>query len=68
MGSKKENEIFNKVWEQIHMECSISCQKCKKTVRKYNVDEYDFATGLIQNNWTFKRNLVICDDCSKNKK
>lgn len=62
--TKKEERIFEKIQESIFVECSIQCQKCEKIVREYNTDEYYFAEMLINKGWTFKRDRILCDECS----
>jgi len=62
--TKKEERIFDKVQEAILVECSIQCQKCKKVEKDYNTDDYYFAEKLIHKGWTFKRDRILCDECS----
>ena len=62
--TKKEERIFDKIQEAILVECSIQCQKCKKEKKEYDTDDYYFAEKLIREGWTFKRDRILCDDCS----
>lgn len=65
MMTKKEEKIFDNIQEAILVECSIQCQKCKKILKEYNIDDYSFAEKLISKGWTVKRNKVLCDECSQ---
>jgi len=62
--TNKEKLIFDKVQEAILVECSIQCQKCKKVEKDYNTDDYYFAEKIIHKGWTFKRDRILCDECS----
>lgn len=62
--TKKEKRIFEEVQEAIMVECSIQCEKCKKVEKYYGSDDYYFAERLIDKGWTFKRNRILCDECS----
>lgn len=62
--TNKEKIIFDKIEEAILVECSIQCQKCKKVKTDFNTDEYCFAEKLISEGWTFKRDRILCDECS----
>lgn len=63
--TKKEEEIYDKVWEAVLVECSINCQKCKRNEIEYDTDDHSFTEKLIKKGWTFKRGRVICDSCNK---
>ena len=62
--TKKEEIIFDKIEEAILVECSIQCEKCEKIKTDFNMDEYSFAEKLIREGWTFKRDRILCDECS----
>lgn len=64
--NSKEKTIEGLV-DYIVVECDIQCQKCKKIKKEYHIDEYSFAEKLINKGWTFKRDRVLCDECSAQK-
>ncbi len=63
MKSKDEKE-FEKIQEAVLVECSISCQKCGKTIKEYDTDDYWMTYNLIQKGWTVKRGKILCEVCS----
>jgi len=64
MGTKKEEQIFDRIHNSVLMECSISCDKCKKEQKEYHIDDFTFVEKIISSGWTFKREKVLCDDCA----
>lgn len=61
---KKEEKILQNIREAILVVCSIECQKCLKSEKDYNTDEYCFSERLFSKGWTFKRDKILCNECS----
>lgn len=58
----KEVDILQ---EQIVVECTVQCTKCRKTQVDMQTDEFYFADELMEGGWRATKNNVYCPECAK---
>ena len=56
---------LDRMQEGIMVECSIECNKCRKTNSVMQTDEYYFSEELLELGWRATPHNIYCPACAK---